>query len=148
MPNASSRLRVYVDADVLIASAASPSEHSAGQVVLSLSEVTLIDAITSELAIEECRRNLSAKMPDAVPTFELLVTRSIDVVPAPSKSSVRRHTGRAEWKDLPHLVAALEHDCTHLVSYNTRDYEPGHPEVQVLTPGAFVRHIRERLSRL
>jgi hypothetical protein len=40
-PLSSERLRVYMDADVLLASAASLAEHSAGQVVLSLSEITL-----------------------------------------------------------------------------------------------------------
>lgn len=148
MPDASVRLRVYVDADVLLASAASPTEHSAGQVVLSLSEVTLIDAITSQLAIEECERNVTAKLPNAVSTFRLLVERSMEVVPAPSKETVRRHAGRADWKDVPHLASALDCGCTYLVTYNTGDYEPGHPDVQVIRPGTLVRRVRERLTRL
>lgn len=148
MPDASDQLRVYIDADVLLASAASPSEHSAGQVVLGLSEITLIDAITSELAVEECERNLKAKLPDAISTFQVLVQRSVQVVPAPPKEIVHQHAGRADWKDVPHLACALEHGCTFLVSFSTDDYKPGHPELQVITPGALVREVRERLSRL
>lgn len=148
MADTSDRLRVYVDADVLLASAASPSSHSAGQVVLSLSEITLLDGITSELAVEECRRNLEEKLPAATETFELLVKRSLEVVSAPSQEVVRRHAGLADWKDVPHLACALEHNCAYLVTYNTGDFEPGHPDVQVVRPGELVRRVRERLTRL
>jgi predicted nucleic acid-binding protein len=146
--DATDRLRVYVDADVLLASCASPSSHSAGQVVLSLSESTLLDAVTSELALEECRRSLERKLPDATETFEFLVRRSLDVVPAPSKETVRRHAGRADWKDVPHLACALKHGCACLVTYNTSDYTPGHPDVQIVWPGELVRRVRERLTGL
>ena len=148
MADATDRLRVYVDADVLLASCASPSSHSAGQVVLSLSEITLLDAVTSELALEECRRNLERKLPDAAETFELLVKRSLEIVPAPSKEVVRRHAGRADWKDVPHLACALEHGCAYLVTYNTSDYTPGHPDVQIVRPGELVRRVREWLTGL
>lgn len=148
MPDAANPLRIYVNADVLLASAASPTSHSAGQVVLSLSEITLIDGMTSELAVEECRRNLEEKLPEAANTFELLVKRSLEVVIAPSKETVRQHAGRADWKDVPHLACALEHGCTHLVTYNTGDFELGHPDVPVVQPGELVRRVRERLTGL
>ncbi|NBC18430.1 MAG: PIN domain-containing protein [Bacteroidetes bacterium] len=148
MPDAADRLRVYVDADVLLASAASPTAHSAGQVVLSLSEITLIHALTSALAVEECERNLIARLPEAVPAFRRLVRRALDVVPAPSKASVRRQAGRADWKDVPHLACALDQACPYLVTYNVSDYEPGHPDVQVVRPGVLVRRVRGQLARL
>jgi hypothetical protein len=40
-------LRIYVDADVLFTGASSPSDHSASQVLLTLSEITLIEGVTS-----------------------------------------------------------------------------------------------------
>ena len=142
------RLRVYVDADVLLASAASPAEHSAGQVVLTLAEITLIDAITSELAVEESERNLRRKLPDALSTFRVLLQRAVRVVSSPSAQAVRAGAGQAHWKDLPHLVCAREHRCAYLITYNTTDYEPGHPAVQVVPPGALVRRVRDRLTAL
>jgi hypothetical protein len=148
MPDAADRLRVYVDADVLLVSSASPTAHSAGQVVLGLSEITLIHAITSELAVEECERNLVARVPEAVPTFRQLVRRALNVTPAPSKRSVRRLVGRADWKDVPHLACALDQRCPYLVTYNVSDYEPGHPDVQVVRPGVLVRRVRGQLARL
>lgn len=142
------RLRIYVDADVLLAGAASPVDHSASQVILSLSEITLIDAITSELAVAECIRNLEAKVPAAVATFQLLAERALAMVPPPSEDEVRRYVGSADWKDLPHLACAIDQGCPYLVTYNTSDYRPGHPAVEVLRPGLLVRRIRDRLTQL
>ena len=126
MPESANRPRVYVDADVLFASAASPSPHSAGQVLLTLSEITLseitlIDGLTSALAVEECRRNLNQKLPDALQTFDLLLQRTLSVVPAPSESEVYRMAERADWKDVPHLVTAVQQKYRFLVTYNTAD---------------------------
>jgi len=141
-------LRVYFDADVLFAGATSPSDHSASQVLLTLSEITLIEGRTSELAVTECRRNLEAKLPSATGDFERLVGRAVSVVDAPVREVLLPHVDRADWTDLPPLVAAIEQDCPYLTTYNVGDYEPGHPEVEVLRPGELVRRVRGRLSSL
>ncbi|NBC00117.1 MAG: PIN domain-containing protein [Bacteroidetes bacterium] len=137
-----------MDADVLFASAASPLSHSAGQVLLTLSEITLIDGLTSALAVEECRRNLDQKLPDARKTFDVLLQRTLSVVPAPSESEVYRMADRADWKDVPHLVTAVQQQCRFLVTYNTADYTPGHPAVTILRPGDFLRSVRDHLRRM
>lgn len=140
--------RVFVDADVLFAGAAAPTEHGASLVILRMAEITLIEAITSEQAIAEAERNLSAKLPAALPTFRLLVARCLHVVPDPTPEDLSPHTGAADPKDLSILVAALRESCPWLVTFNVRDYEPGHPDVTVLKPGDFVQHIRYLLAYL
>ncbi len=142
------KLRVFVDADVLFAGAASPSEHSASQVILRLAEITLIEAITSEQVITEVERNLQAKLPAALATFRLLADRCLHIVPNPPSEDVATYARRADPKDLPLLVAALREQCPYLVTFNERDYEPGHSDVSVLRPGALVRQIRGRLTHL
>lgn len=120
-----SALSVYLDADVLIAGAASPNAHSAAQVVLTLSEITLLDAITSTLAVTECRRNIEAKFErsgEVRGRFDDLIARAVDVVEAPSSEQVRRYEPYAHWKDVPHLTAAAQHRCRYLVTYNVADY--------------------------
>jgi hypothetical protein len=67
--------KLFVDADVLFAGAASPSEHSASLMVLTLSEITLIKALTSEQVVAEAERNLVAKIPKALPAFQHLASR-------------------------------------------------------------------------
>jgi hypothetical protein len=145
---AATRPRIFIDADVLFAGAAGPTEYGASLVVLRMAEITLLEAIVSRQVIVEAERNLRAKLPRALPTFNLLVDRCLDIVEDPTRDDLREYEGLADVKDLPILVAAIRHDCPWLVTYNTRHFQPGHPEVTVLEPGAFVRRIRERLAFL
>lgn len=139
---------LFVDADVLFAGAASPSEHSASLMILTLSEVTLIRALVSEQIITEAERNLEAKVPKALPVFRHLVSRCLTVVPDPELGELSSYQGLADPKDLPILVAALREKCDWLVTFNIRDYIPGHPDIRVLRPGEFISRIREQLTRL
>ena len=83
--------RVFVDADVLFAGAASPSQYGASLLILRLGELTLIDAVASEQVVTEAERNLTAKMPHALPLFRLLVECALTVVPNPSADDLAPH---------------------------------------------------------
>ena len=107
-----SKPRVFVDADVLFAGAASPTRYGASLLILRLSELTLLEAVTSEQVITEAERNLTAKMPQALPLFRLLVERALKVVSAPTPELVAVYQGLADPKDLPILVAALQAECS------------------------------------
>lgn len=140
--------RLFVDADVLFAGAASPSEHSASLVVLRLAEITLIHAITSRQVITEAERNLEAKFPRALPAFRLLVSRCLHVVSDPAPGDMAPFEGAADPKDLPILVAAVRERCPWLVTFNVRHFRPDHPTVTVLRPGDFIQSVREQLTAL
>ena len=144
----SERPRVFVDADVLFAGAASPTEYGASLMVLRLSEITLIEAVTSQQAIIEAERNLAAKLPTALPAFRLLVSRSLHIVPNPAARDLQTHHGLADAKDLPLLVTAVREGCPWLVTFNLRHYQPGHTAVTVLRPGDFILRLRDQLARL
>jgi predicted nucleic acid-binding protein len=139
------RPRVFVDADVIFAGSASPSQHNASLVTLRMGEVTLIDAVTSRQAITEAERNLTAKIPRAVATFRLLVERSLRVVANPSRHDLEEYGEIADPKDLPILVAVIRERCRWLVTFNVNDFALGHPDVTVLQPGDFVRRVRSVL---
>ena len=140
--------RVFVDADVLFAGSASANRNSASQVVLRMAEITLIDAITSEQVITECERNLAVKIPAALSSFRLLVERCLQIVPDPAAEDLSAYRGLADPKDLPLLVAALQNKCAWFVTFNLRHYQPGHPNIHVLSPGNFVLQVRDTLTRL
>ena len=142
------RPRVFVDADVLFAGAASPGEHGASLVVLRLGEITLIEAVTSTQAVVECERNLADKLPLALPAFRHLVSRALHVVPDPTPAQVEAFAGRAHAEDLPILVAAARGGCPYLVTFNVRHFQPGIEGVSVMPPGNLVAMIRERLTFL
>ncbi len=146
--NSPRRPRVFVDADILFAGSVSPSEHGASLVVLRMAEITLIEAITSEQVITEVERNLTAKMPAALPTFRLLVSRCLKVVATPTMTERESHIGRADVKDLSILVAALRENCPWLLTFNLRHFKPGHPDVAVMPPGTFIQQVRHLLAQL
>ena len=142
------RPRLFVDADVLFAGAASPSEHGASLTVLRMAEITLIEALTSEQVMAEAARTLGEKLPRALPALRLIASRCLRVVPDPPASDLRPYHGLADAADLPILVAALREGCPWLVTFNLRHYQPGHPDVAVLRPGDFLLRVRDRLARL
>jgi hypothetical protein len=143
-----SRPRVFLDADVLFAGAASPSEHGASLLILRMAEITLIEAVASQQVVTEAERNLGEKLPQALPAFRLIVSRCLRVVLNPQARDLDPHVGQADAKDLPILVAALCEDCPWLVTFNGHHFQPGHPDVSVLRPGEFVLRVRDLLARL
>lgn len=147
-PKRAVRPRVFIDADVLFAGSASPNEHSASQVILQMAELTLIEAITSRQVIIEAERNLSAKMPKALPAFQLLVSKCLQVVDDPQPDDLKQHYGAANSQDLPILVAAAREGCRLLATFNINHYQPGLPTVTVLKPGDLVLRIRRLLANL
>lgn len=146
--NYPSRPRVLVDADVLFSGAASPSEHGASLTILRMAEITLVEAVTLQQVITEAERNLTHKLPQALPAFQLLIHRCLNIVPDPPPAELTQFEGLADPKDLPVLVAALREGCQWLVTFNLRDYQPGHPEVRVVRPGVFVQRVRSQLAYL
>jgi predicted nucleic acid-binding protein len=142
------KLRIFVDADVIFAGSASPTEHGASHVVLLMGEITLLDCITSQQAITEVERNLGEKLPAKLPEFRLLVNRCLRVVADPLVAELPAYAGLADPKDLPLLVAALREQCDYLLTFNVRHYFPQGGTITVLRPGDFLQTIRELLSQM
>jgi hypothetical protein len=113
-----------------------------------LAEITLIEAITSQQVLVEVERNLTEKLPSALPVFRLLVSRCLEVVPNPSPEEVAAADKLADPGDLPILLAAVRERCHWLVTFNLRHYQPGHPAVTTLRPGQLVQRVRELLTHL
>ena len=148
MADKSARPRIFMDADALIAGAASPNAHSASLALLRMAEITLIEAVTSEQVISECERNLREKMPKALPAFQLLVQKCLRIVPDPSEEELANHHGKADAKDLPILVAASQDGCATLATFNLRHFSPGLPDVEALKPGELALRVRYLLASL
>jgi hypothetical protein len=147
-PTRSSKPRVFVDADVLFAGAAAPGEQGASLVILRMAEITLLDAVTSQQVVIEAERNLAEKLPHTLPAFRLILSRCLRIVPNPAATDLLAHTGLADPKDLPILVAAMREKCPWLVTFNVRHFQPGHQDVTVLRPGEFVIRVRNLLAHL
>lgn len=113
-----------------------------------MSEITLIKVIVSEQVITEVVRNLTEKMPEALTIFRELTGRCLEIVPDPGRQDVEKLASRAQWKDVPILAAAVNAQCRYLLTFNTRDYQPGMKDILVLRPGEFLQEIRMKLADL
>jgi predicted nucleic acid-binding protein len=148
MANNPPKPRIFVDADVLFAGAASPNEHSASLVILRMAEITLIEVVVSEQVITEVTRNLKEKMPAAIPAFQMLVSRCLHVVSDPTVAEIRALSQAADPKDLPILAVAVRERCPYLTTYNIRHFQPGIGSVTVLKPGDLVQRVRYLLAQM
>jgi len=108
----------------------------------------LIDCVTSEQAVTEVERNLAEKIPEKLPEFQLLVNRSVLIVPNPLPDDLLSYKGQADPKDLPILVAALREGCTYLLTFNVRHFTPDSGKISVRRPGEFLSEIRSLLCML
>lgn len=139
---------VFLDADVIFAGAAAPTQHGASHAVLTLGEMNLIQCLTSTQVVTELERNLRAKLPKKLPELRLILSRSLKVVPDPSLAEMAPCRGQADAKDLPILVAALKYHCSFLLTFNIRDFTPSGSTIRVLRPGEFLSTVRALLVRL
>jgi predicted nucleic acid-binding protein len=139
--------KVFFDSDALIAGSA--SRQGAAFILLQLSELGLIQGFTSIKVIDECRKNLNIKLPDAVPTFEQIISHALTVLENLSKKETAEYSKMAQKKDLPILAVAMKIEAHFLVTFNTKDFYPN-PELGliVLEPGELLKRIRAKLSEL
>lgn len=132
-----------MDADALFAGAASVT--GASHVILQLGDLGIIEIGLPEQARIEAERNLTSKLPAALPAFRALVGACTTPLPmAPRATSDRlARAGHADPKDAPILAAALAGDCRWLVTFNVRDYRTD--LIRVSEPGPFLEDLRAQL---
>lgn len=132
-------LPVCVDADVLIAGLL--SRTGASHAILVLGEIGLLRLVLPEAAVEEVRRNLFAKLPDAVPLFEEFL-RAVPVeIHRPTSRDRKRARELADAKDVPILTAAIGAGARLLVTHNVRDFRSGEG-VRVVRPRTLIEEAR------
>ena len=106
-------MRAFLDANVLF-SASNAASNLAGLVAWLIAEGT---AVTSDLAVEEARRNLALKRDAWLPAFDALVPQ-LEVVP----SMVFPLPVVLADKDVPLLCAAIRSRCELFVTGDRRDF--------------------------
>ena len=138
------RPRVFIDADVLIAGAA--SRTGASHLVLRLSELGLVDGLVSSQVVREAQRNLERKLPAALPAFRALVAAACQEVGEPTEAESAALRGQADRKDIPILAAAVKAGSDWLITFNTKDFRPTSGRLHVGEPGVFVEALRRMLE--
>jgi predicted nucleic acid-binding protein len=140
------RPRVFIDADAFIAGSASTS--GASQMILRLSELGLIEGVSSAQVRSEVERNLERMLPAALPVFRLLADAACRWVEDPVPDELAAVQGQADEKDVPILAAAVAAGCEWLVTFNVKDFYPRSGNIRVVRPGEFIATLRRLLEEM
>jgi predicted nucleic acid-binding protein len=134
-PEKTDPVPVCLDADVLIAGLL--SRTGASHAILVLGEIGLLRLVLPEAAVEEVRRNLSAKLPEAVPSFEEFLRAVPVTIHRPTLRDRDRARELADPKDVPILTAAIGSGARVLVTNNVRHFRSGEG-VRVVRPRTLI----------
>jgi predicted nucleic acid-binding protein len=138
-------LKVFFDADVLIAGSASKS--GASFILLQLCELGIIEGMTCKLVIEECKRNITKKIPDALPVFNKIISKTLSIVETVQNDLLKNYQKMAHNKDLPILATAIIKKVNYLVTFNTKHYYKKYiHDIVVCSPGDLLSIIRLKLN--
>ena len=107
-----------------------------------------MDCISSEQAVKEVERNLAEKIPEKLPDFHLLVSRSLRIINDPQPGELVAYKQQADPKDLPILAAALKERCSYLLTFNVRHFTPTTSDIIVQQPSGFLMTVRSLLGML
>lgn len=137
-------VRACLDADVLIAGLL--SRTGASHAILVLGEIGL-DMVLPEAAVEEVRRSLSTKLPEAAPLFEEFLRAVAVRVYRPTPQDRERARDLADPKDIPILGAAIGSGSRLLVTHNVRHFRSGEG-VRVVRPRTLIEEARAWMAAL
>jgi hypothetical protein len=109
-------VKLFLDANVLFTAAHNPRGKAA--FVIELAREGFWEVATSDFAMEEARRNLEAKFPEAIDTLDDLVGHMVLVAAALDKPCPID----LPEKDRPIFLSAAGARCTHLLTGDRKDF--------------------------
>jgi len=116
------RPRLFLDASVLLAAAASPDGGSA--LTLELCKAGRALALVTRLVLREAERNIQAKLDETVLLrfYSLMAELDPRVVPPPSEEEIATAASVVAAKDAHVLAAARTSRATHLVTLDRKHF--------------------------
>ena len=140
-------LKIFFDADALIAGSA--SQTGASFLLLQLCEIRILRGLTCRQVVSECRRNLTKKLPQAVPIFDEIIKRALEIKKNPTLDEQKKYRHMAHPKNLPILTSAIKSRADYLITFNTKHFFPDRcHQLTILEPGEMLQKIRLMLSHI
>ena len=148
---ATNSCRVFLDSNVIISGML--SDKGAPRIILDLLSLQLpgIIGITGEYNLVEVERNLTSKLPKALPVYlEYLPKLSLTVIPLPTVEELAEYFGAINNKDLPVLLSAIKGCADFLVTGDNKDFnlinDSNRYSFSVVSPAEFLERIGKILS--
>ena len=143
--------RVFLDSNVIISGML--SDKGAPRIILDLLSLHLpgIIGITGEYNLVEVERNLTRKLPKALPVYREYVPKlSLTVIPFPTVEELTEYFGAINNKDLPVLLSAIKGGADFLITGDTKDFslinDSHRYSFTVISPAEFLVKIGKILS--
>lgn len=134
--------RLFLDANVLFTAAHRPEGKAAFLFQAWRPQaVAPWDLLSSAYALEEARRNLTVKFPDALARWPAILAR-VQVVAQPARAP---HPLTLPDKDQPIWAAAQAAAATHLLTGDLRDFGP-HMNRPAATAGITIQTVGDYLA--
>ncbi|MHC4134755.1 MAG: PIN domain-containing protein [Planctomycetota bacterium] len=137
-------VRVCLDADVVIAGLF--SRTGASHAILILGEIGLMHLVLPQAAVNEVRRNLQEKLPEALPHLDQFLRAVAVEVCRPTPGDRKQARRLAHDKDVPIMAAALSSGAAFLVTHNTRHFKSTE-HVRVVRPRKLIEEARAWMAR-
>jgi len=138
--------RVFFDSSVVIAGAFSAT--GASYILLQLASLMLLEGRISAAVRTEVTRNVTAKLPAALPHLRVLLDTALVEGPAVADAQAQAVAAYADPKDQPLLASAVAQNCRYLVTLNERDFRPPPALIGIVRPGALLQMLRTQLAGL
>ena len=137
--------RVFVDTSVLFTASRSPRGFARDLIEAGIrGQVTLV---LSPFVIQETRRNLSNKVPDALPLFEVFLATGLMRVVQPSSVLVEQVAAVIVLKDAPIVAGAIAAGAALVATFDRKHLLSRRQEilaafgVTVATPGEILANL-------
>ncbi|PNU21407.1 DNA-binding protein [Geothermobacter hydrogeniphilus] len=135
------RYRLFLDANVLFTAAHNPDGKAA--FLITLANDGYWQVVTSDLAIEEVRRNLERKYPRAMAQLEVLLN-AVRIVASPAVTDSPINLPE---KDRPIFAAARSCRATHLLTGDRKHFGPFFNQPQICA-GIMIQTVSDFLAAI
>ncbi len=134
-------VKIFLDSNVIISGLF--SDKGAPRIILDLLSLGLpqLTGATGEYNIIEIERNLTKKMPEALPAYsKYLPLLNLDILPLPSSRDIAKLSGTTSQKDIPVLASAINGNVDFLVTGDKKDFINlrGKYSFKILSPSEFL----------
>lgn len=141
-------VRVFLDSKVILSGLLSDKGVPRTTLDLLCLRLPIFEGITGRYNIMEIERNLTKKLPAALPVYEEYFPRlNLEIVPFPSKDDLKKLSSHTSEKDIPVLVSASNGRADFLLSGGKKDFgvlmmKGGYP-FRIMPPAEFLDIIPE-----
>jgi len=116
-------VRIFLDSNVILSGLL--SDRGAPRIILDIAclEIPFISVLTGQYNIIEIERNLTRKLPQALPVYQKYLSKlNMEIIPLPEVDAVKKASQFMNAKDAPVVASAVLGCADYLVTGDRKDF--------------------------